>query len=156
MRIRLLAVGARQPRWVAEGFAEYAKRLPRQCPLELVEIPAERRRAGVTPEMAIAREGERLLRALPARARTIALDEHGEQLDTRGLAAQLERWMGGGRDVALLVGGPDGLAEECLARAELRWSLSRLTMPHGLVRVLVAEQIYRAWSLTAGHPYHRE
>ena len=155
MRIRLLAVGARQPRWVADGFAEYAKRLPRQCALELVEIPAERRGAGVTPTVAIAREGDRMLRALPAKARTIALDERGEQLDTLGLAAQLERWMRGGGDVALLVGGPDGLAEECLARAELRWSLSRLTLPHGLVRVLVAEQIYRAWSITAGHPYHR-
>ena len=155
MRIRLLAVGTRQPRWVAEGFAEYAKRLPRQCALELVEIPTERRSASLTPEVAIAREGGRLLRALPAGARAVALDERGEQLDTTGLAARLEGWMRDGDDVALLVGGPDGLAKDCLARAELRWSLSRLTLPHGLVRVLVAEQLYRAWSVTAGHPYHR-
>jgi 23S rRNA (pseudouridine1915-N3)-methyltransferase len=155
MQMHLLAVGARQPRWVDEAYQEYAKRLPRQCRLTLREIPIVRRGASTPPQVAVSREGERLLEAIPRGARTIALDERGKMLDTRGLAVLLEQWLVDGGDTALLVGGPDGLAQPCLDRAELAWSLSRLTLPHGLARVLVAEQLYRAWTVTSGHPYHR-
>lgn len=156
MRIRLLAVGTRQPRWVDEGFESYAKRLPHACRLDLTELRTVRRDRGLPAERAVAREGERLLAAIPSGSLVVALDERGKTFDTRALAARLADWLGGGRDATLMIGGPDGLAAECLARAELRWSLSPLTLPHGLVRVLVAEQLYRAWSLLHGHPYHRE
>jgi len=120
-----------------------------------VEIPLQPR--GKNPDIARLREaeGERMLRAAPAGTRVIALDERGELLDTAAWSGALRQWLQDGRDVALLVGGPDGLAPACRARAESCWSLSRLTFPHPLVRVLVAEQLYRAWSLGAGHPYHR-
>jgi len=155
MRIRLIAVGERMPRWVAQGFEEYAKRLPRDCRLELCEIAAGRRGKGQDPARAVAEEGRRMLAALPTGARVIALDVGGQPWSTEELAAQMTRWRRLGETVALLVGGPDGLAPACLQRADQRWSLSRLTLPHPLVRVVLAEQLYRAWSLLQGHPYHR-
>ena len=162
MRIRLLSVGRRMPAWVNDGFAEYAKRLPAaECALELVEIEPGRRGSGRGKASAadldrIRRdEGERILKALPDGALSVALDVRGRPWSTEQLAEQLTGWLGSGRDVALLVGGPDGLADTCLARAEQRWSLSPLTFPHPLVRVILAEQLYRAWSVTKGHPYHR-
>jgi 23S rRNA (pseudouridine1915-N3)-methyltransferase len=159
MRIRLLSVGRRMPRWVNEGFGEYAKRLPAECALELVEIePAQRTRAktGAADLDRIRRdECERLRKALPDGALAVALDVRGRSWSTEQLAQELETWLAGGRDVALLVGGPDGLSDACLARADQRWSLSTLTFPHPLVRVILAEQLYRAWSLIKGHPYHR-
>lgn len=155
MRIHLLAVGTRLPAWVNQGYEEYAKRLPPECRLELTEISAARRTKNTSRSRLVAEEGKRLLDAIPAGAHTVALDEGGKALTTVGLAQTLEQWLGGGRDCALLVGGADGLAADCLNRAERRWSLSPLTLPHGLVRVVVAEQLYRAWSLLRGHPYHR-
>ena len=143
------------PAWVASGYAQYAKRLPGECALHLVEIDPGHRGKGADLERARRDEGERLLRALPKGALPIALDERGESWDTARLATELAGWLGGGRDLALMVGGADGLAPECLARAERRWSLSALTFPHPLVRVILAEQLYRAWSLVQGHPYHR-
>ena len=151
MRIRLLGVGTRMPDWVRDGFHEYTKRLPRDNRLELAEIPLGDRRKG-----AVAEEGRRMLRAVGKGDTLIALDERGERWSTRELAGRLERWRAGRADVALLVGGPDGLHQSCLVRAQEIWSLSPLTFPHYLVRVLVAEQIYRAWSIVAGHPYHRD
>jgi len=151
----LISVGTRMPRWVAEGYAEYAKRLPPECALHLVEIPAGRRGKGLDPRRAVAEEGERLLKALPAGARVIALEVGGHAWSTEELAAELGRRLGAGRDLALLVGGPEGLAGPCRGRADDLWSLSRLTFPHPLVRVILAEQLYRAWSLLQGHPYHR-
>lgn len=151
MRIRLLAVGTRMPSWVREGVHEYSKRLPRETSLELVEIPLGERSKG-----AVGQEARRLLAAVGERDRVIALHEAGDEWSTRELAAQMERWRGDGRDVALLVGGPDGLDQRCIERADETWSLSRLTLPHYLVRVVVAEQLYRAWSLLRGHPYHRD
>lgn len=154
MRIHLLAIGTRMPDWVATGYEEYARRLPGECRLELKAL-VPRGRAGDTATRK-REEGQVLLGAVPGRARVVALDERGKGWSTRELAAQLARWMDDGRDVALLVGGADGLAPECLARAEQQWSLSPLTLPHMMVRVLVAEQIYRANALNHGHPYHRD
>ncbi|WP_029921845.1 23S rRNA (pseudouridine(1915)-N(3))-methyltransferase RlmH [Nevskia soli] len=155
MRVRLIAVGTRMPAWVEAGFTEYAQRLPRELRLELVEVPVEAR--GKNADIARLREaeGEKMLRAAGSGSRIVAFDERGDALDTVGWAKALPQWLQDGRDVALLVGGPDGLSPACLAAASARWSLSRLTFPHPLVRVLIAEQLYRAWSLTQNHPYHR-
>jgi 23S rRNA (pseudouridine1915-N3)-methyltransferase len=143
------------PDWVKSGYDEYAKRLPRECRLQLVEIPAGKRGKGANLARAIREEGERMLAALPKEAHVIALDMRGKQWDTPQLAQRLKDWLQDGHDVALLTGGPDGLAESCLKRADHLWSLSKLTLPHPLVRIVVAEQLYRAWSLLKGHPYHR-
>jgi 23S rRNA (pseudouridine1915-N3)-methyltransferase len=155
MRLLLLAVGTRQPGWVNDGFREYARRLPAHCPLKLLEIPAAKR--GKTNDTGKLRseEAERLLKKVPAGARVIVLDEHGKSRTTHDMAMQVDDWLRDGRDVAFIIGGPDGLDKSCLDRAEWHWSLSSLTLPHGLARVIVAEQLYRAWSLREGHPYHR-
>jgi 23S rRNA (pseudouridine1915-N3)-methyltransferase len=155
VQVHLLAVGTRMPAWVETAFADYAGRLPHELRLRLREIPAPVRGKGADIPRLRQQEGEKLLKALPRDAEVIALDERGSALDTRGWAAALARWLPSGRDTALLIGGPDGLAPEVLARADQRWSLSPLTLPHPLVRVLVAEQLYRAWTLHVGHPYHR-
>lgn len=164
MRIHLISIGQRMPGWVDAGFEDYARRLPPECALSLKALPGGlagkgRGRTGSVSAGELPRlrrdEGERLLAAVPPRARIVALDGRGRGWSSEALAAQLDAWREDGRDVALLVGGPNGLSEACLARAEQRWSLSPLTLPHPLVRVLVAEQLYRAWSQLQGHPYHR-
>ena len=155
MRIHLLTAGTRLPSWINQGFADYAARLPPECRLILKEIPlGAARRTGDTTK-AMTEEAARLLAAVPSRTQVIALDVRGRAFSSGELAQQLNRWLQDGRDLALLVGGPDGLAPECLARADLKWSLSPLTLPHGLVRVVVAEQLYRAWTILNNHPYHR-
>ncbi len=143
------------PAWVSAGYAEYARRLPRECSLQLVEIPVSKRRKSIPAARAMQEEGQLMLAAIPADCLVIALDVTGKSWSTGVLAKRLQDWLAGGRDVALLVGGPDGLAPDCLARADLSWSLSALTYPHALVRIVVAEQLYRAWSINTGHPYHR-
>lgn len=143
------------PGWVEDGFAEYARRMPPECALELREIAPGRRGKGADVARILRDEGERMLKAVPASAEVVALDVKGKAWSTEQLAERLGRWLGGGRDLALLVGGPEGLAPECRARAEGAWSLSPLTLPHPLVRVVVAEQLYRAWSILQNHPYHR-
>lgn len=155
MRIRLLSPGQKMPGWIQQGFAEYAQRLPHECRLELVEIPLGRRARGIPVERAMETEGERILAAIKPGDRVVALEVTGQEFATEALAGYLESWMSEGRDVCLLIGGPDGLAPACVERADMRWSLSRLTLPHGLVRVMLAEQLYRAWSVMKGHPYHR-
>ena len=155
MRIQLLSVGRRMPGWIDTGFREYAKRLPPECALRLVEIDPGHRGKGASAERARRTEGERMLASLPKGAHVIALDQGGDHWSTKQLSRQLACWMTDGRDLALLVGGPEGLAEPCLQRAECMWSLSPLTFPHPLVRVILAEQLYRAWSILKGHPYHR-
>ncbi len=155
MQINLIAVGTRMPGWVNDGYHEYARRMPQECSLRLTEIPLGQRGKAQPVERAVNEEGRRMLAAVGDRQRVIALDVKGRSWSTEQLADALCAWLQDGRDVALLVGGPDGLAASCLARAEQRWSLSPLTLPHPLVRVLLAEQLYRAWTLTCGHPYHR-
>lgn len=155
MRIHLIAVGTRTPAWVQAGFEDYATRLPRELKLVLGEVALAGRGKNADLVRARQQEGEKLLDRVPRDASLIALDERGESWSSTELARELKSWMESGNDVALLIGGPDGHASEVLARARKRWSLSRLTMPHALVRVVVAEQIYRAWSLLANHPYHR-
>ena len=156
MRIHLIAVGQKMPAWVSQGFQEYSKRLPASCALKLVEISPGHRGKSADIQRAIKSEGDKMLAAIPRGARVIALDERGKSWTTLQLAGQMRAWMGDGRDVALLVGGPDGLSPECKARADQMWSLSALTLPHPLVRVVLAEQLYRGWSVTQGHPYHRQ
>jgi 23S rRNA (pseudouridine1915-N3)-methyltransferase len=156
VRIHLLAIGHRMPGWVNEAYRTYAQRLPAECRLELREIAAPRRGRNVPVERLREQEGESLLAAVPRDAWVVALDEHGRGLETAALSSRLDDWMQSGRDVCLLVGGADGLSPACRARADFTWSLSPLTFPHPLVRVILAEQIYRAWSLLRGHPYHRE
>jgi 23S rRNA (pseudouridine1915-N3)-methyltransferase len=155
MRLRLIAVGTRMPEWVTAAAAEYARRLPREWRFDLVEVPVVTRGKNADIARACATEGERQLRAVPVGALVIAFDEHGRAQDSAEWARAAARWQQTGRDVCLLIGGPDGLAPDCRARADQTWSLSKLTLPHGLVRVLVLEQLYRAWSLNSGHPYHR-
>lgn len=155
MRILLLTATNRQPSWVTEGYADYARRLRGRCTLELKEIPLARRTAGTSPARAVEQEGEKLLAAVPAGAHVVELSERGALWSTARLASRLDDWAAVGAPVCLLVGGPDGLSPACSARADERWSLSPLTLPHGLVRVVVAEALYRAWSVLEGHPYHR-
>lgn len=155
MKIYLIAVGTRMPAWVETAFADYAARLPRECSLHLTEIAAGQRGKNADIARAKRDEGEKILKALPRGAHVIALDERGEALPSTGWSDALKDWMQRGDDVCLLIGGPDGHAPEVLERAHRKWTLSKLTLPHALVRVLVAEQLYRAWSLLANHPYHR-
>lgn len=155
MKLTLIAAGSRLPDWIDTGYAEYARRMPRECRLELVEVPLGRRGDNIPARRAVAAEGERMLAALPRNAAAVALDGKGAAWSTEELARRLRGWLADGRDRAFLIGGPDGLAQPVRERAELAWSLSPLTLPHGLARVLAAEALYRAWSVTAGHPYHR-
>jgi 23S rRNA (pseudouridine1915-N3)-methyltransferase len=155
MRIHLIAVGRKMPRWVEEGYGEFAKRLPPECALDLIAVDAPRGRKAADGVRRVAAECEQLRAAVPKGARVVALDEHGRPWTTRQLARKIQEWLQGGRDVALLVGGPDGLSPACRDAAHEQWSLSPLTLPHMLCRVLIAEQLYRAWSLLHGHPYHR-
>ncbi|MCE7033143.1 23S rRNA (pseudouridine(1915)-N(3))-methyltransferase RlmH [Lysobacter sp. GX 14042] len=155
MKARLVAVGERPPRWLAEGYEEYRKRLDHWLPLELVEVQPGLRGKNRDVARAMADEGERVLAALPKSATVVTLDGRGRPWTSPQLAARLEHWRGQGRDLALLVGGPEGHAPAVIARADESWSLGPLTLPHMLVRLLVAEQLYRAAALLANHPYHR-
>lgn len=149
-----MAVGTRMPEWVDAGFRDYAKRMPREMAVELVELkPASR--AGLDAARAMEIEAGRIAEAVPRSARRVVLDERGEDLDTAALARRLEGWRGEGRDVALVIGGADGLSPSVKRGADERLRLSSLTLPHGLVRVVLAEQLYRAASLLRNHPYHR-
>jgi 23S rRNA (pseudouridine1915-N3)-methyltransferase len=155
MRIHLIAVGRRLPAWVDAGYQEYARRLPRHCALTLVEIP-QASGAATPAAVAMKREAGRIAAAIPKDARVIACDERGENWTSKALAQQMQRWLGAGHDLVVLIGGAAGLDPDLRRRADQIWSLSALTLPHGLARVLVAEQLYRAVTLLTGHPYHRE
>lgn len=155
MQIHLIAIGDKMPRWVQDGYAEYARRLPAECALRLVEVSAGRRGKNADIARILRDETERLLAAVPKGADVLALEVGGHSWTTAQLADELATWMGDGRDVALLVGGPEGLGDAARDAARRHWSLSALTLPHPLVRVIVAEQLYRAWSILRNHPYHR-
>jgi 23S rRNA (pseudouridine1915-N3)-methyltransferase len=155
LKARLVAVGERAPAWVAEGFAEYRKRLSHWLPLDLAEVEPGLRGKGRDAARAMADEGARVLAAVPKGALVVALDGGGRMWSSEELAQRLQHWRNGGRDLALLIGGPEGHAPDVLAAAEERWSLGPLTLPHMLVRLVVAEQLYRAAALLANHPYHR-
>lgn len=155
MHIHLLAVGSKMPGWVQQGYEEYARRMPPECRLNLVEIPLAKRGKTSAVEQLKQQEGEKLLAAVPKNSRFWALDSGGRSWSTEQLAGQLADWLQGGQDIALLIGGPDGLAPDCLQQADGRWSLSPLTLPHPLVRIIVAEQLYRAMSILKHHPYHK-
>ncbi len=156
MRISVVAVGTRMPDWVQQGVAQYTARMPRELRVEWREIPLARRGRDRSVGQLQAAEGAQMLKAIPAGDRVIALDVKGKSLTTAQLAGQLEAWQMSGDNYSFLIGGPDGLSDDCLQQADQRWSLSELTLPHPLVRILLAEQLYRAWTITVNHPYHRE
>jgi 23S rRNA (pseudouridine1915-N3)-methyltransferase len=156
MKLLVVAVGHRMPPWINAGFDEYARRMPRALPVRLLEVkPEARNAAGGDVPRCLEAERKRIEAALPPRCYRVCLDERGRQYPTKDLARRLEQWRMDGRDVALMIGGADGLAAGLKTSADMLWSLSALTLPHGLVRVILAEQLYRAWSMLGGHPYHR-
>jgi 23S rRNA (pseudouridine1915-N3)-methyltransferase len=155
MQLLVAAVGQRMPGWVNEAWTEYARRMPPSLNLSLREISLAKRGKNADTHRLTAVESRSLYDAMPARARIIALDVKGQSWSTEKLAANLEGWMGEGRDVGFMIGGPDGIAADIMQKADNRWSLGPLTLPHPLVRVVLAEQLYRAWTITRNHPYHR-
>ncbi|QGM80006.1 23S rRNA (pseudouridine(1915)-N(3))-methyltransferase RlmH [Otariodibacter oris] len=155
MKIKLIAVGTKMPDWVTKGFESYQRRFPKDIPLELIEIPSGKRGKNADIKRILEQEGKAML-AAAGRGLIVTLDIPGKSSTTEQLAQQFEAWKNDGRDVCLLIGGPEGLSPECKSAAEQSWSLSPLTLPHPLVRIVVAESLYRAWSLTTNHPYHRE
>lgn len=156
MKLLIVSVGNKMPDWIADGFKEYVKRMPREAQIVLLEIKPEARTTGKTPAQMMEAEAQRILHALPAGCLRIALDERGAQPTTKQLAAQMQYWLADGRDVAFIIGGADGLHDSVKHSAQHLMALSSLTLPHAMVRVLLAEQLYRAWSVLNNHPYHRE
>ncbi|MEM5423215.1 23S rRNA (pseudouridine(1915)-N(3))-methyltransferase RlmH [Paraburkholderia ferrariae] len=155
MKLHIVAVGHKMPDWIAAGFEEYTKRMPPELRIELREVKPEQRSSGRSAESVMAAERTRIEAALPKNARIVALDERGRDWTTMQLAKTLPLWQQDGRDVAFLIGGADGLDPELKSRADTLLRLSSLTLPHAMVRVLLAEQLYRAWTITQNHPYHR-
>lgn len=155
MKLQLVSVGTKPPGWLSTGFEEYNKRLPAELKIQLREIPVARRSASASTQQLIDKEGEQMLACLKKDMRVVALDIEGENWSTMIMAKKMEAWQMEGQDLSFMIGGPDGMSAACGARANHRWSLSRLTLPHFLVRVLVAEQIYRCWTLMNNHPYHK-
>lgn len=155
MHFRLLAVGGRQPSWVDEAFGIYVTRFPREWKFRLDAIATTRRNKNEKSQQAMAAEGEQILAKLSTTEWVVLLDERGKELTSRVLAARLTDWQTNSRDLCFIIGGPDGVSDAIRQRADFTWSLSQLTLPHGMARVLFAEQLYRAWSLQTGHPYHR-
>ena len=156
MHIRLLAVGDRQPAWVDDAFKIYTARFPREWKFRLDSIATARRSKNNRPQNAVETEGEQLLARINSNERVILLDERGTQMTSQALSGRLAEWQAEGRDLCFIIGGPDGVAAACRQRADTSWSLSELTLPHGLARIVFAEQLYRAWTLSTGHPYHRD
>jgi 23S rRNA (pseudouridine1915-N3)-methyltransferase len=156
MKLWLVAVGQRQPAWADAAYDDFAKRFPAECRLELKAVKAESRASGKNVEAMMAGEAQRIEASIPKSARRVILDEQGQRRTTKQLAERLHFWLGDGRDVALIIGGPDGLDATLKASADETLRLSDLTLPHAFARVLLAEALYRAWSLGNSHPYHRE
>lgn len=156
MKLLVVSVGHKMPEWITAGYHEYAKRMPREARIELIEIKPEPRTTGKTVVQIMEAEAQRILAALPPDCLRIVLDEHGSTWTTRQLADNMEQWMSAGRDTAFIIGGADGLHPSVKKNAQQLLALSALTLPHAMVRVLLAEQLYRAHSLLHNHPYHRE
>ncbi|MFQ5546734.1 MAG: 23S rRNA (pseudouridine(1915)-N(3))-methyltransferase RlmH [Woeseia sp.] len=155
MHTRLIVVAGRQPSWVDEAFDNYAQRLPRQWKFRLDAVASVPRSKGADRASAVAAEGQRVLDRLGAGEQLVVLDERGSEISSIELAEKLSSWQASGRDLAFVIGGPDGISHTVTARADFRWSLSKLTLPHGLARILFVEQLYRAWTVSTAHPYHR-
>lgn len=155
MNITVIAVGKKMPTWVETGYREYADRMPRDYKLKLVEITAQKRTKHTDIARALEIEGDAILAAVPPHNLIIALDRLGKSFSTEKLSDKLHSWHDLGQDISLLIGGPEGLHKNCITAAQQTWSLSKLTLPHPLVRVFIAEQFYRAWSIISRHPYHR-
>jgi len=156
MLIRLIALGNKMPAWVNQGVQDYSKRLLTSCPIEIIEIPLEKRSKNQSITRLVEKESEKILSHLKPGNLVIALDIKGQTWSTLQLAEQLKKWQTNGRNIDMLIGGPEGLSPACLQKADIKWSLSPLTFPHPLVRVIMTEQLYRAWSILQNHPYHRE
>jgi 23S rRNA (pseudouridine1915-N3)-methyltransferase len=156
MRLYILAVGNKMPEWITSGFNEYTKRMPREANVVLVEVKPEPRTTGKSIPQIMEAEAQRIESALPKDVTRVVLDERGAHLSTKQLSKKMHDWLGGGRDVAFIIGGADGLHESMRSSAHQLLALSALTLPHGMVRVLLAEQLYRAYSFLNNHPYHRE
>jgi len=155
MQLIIAAVGHKMPGWIEDGFAEYAKRMPPECRIHLKEIKPVERSGSRTAETVMAQERAKIEAVIPKGSRIVALDERGKDLTTMHLSQLLTQWQQDGRDVTFVIGGADGLDAGFKANADMLVRLSSLTLPHGMVRVLLAEQLYRAWSITQNHPYHR-
>jgi len=155
MKIRLIAVGTKMPSWVEQGFQEYVKRMPSDCRVELVELPVGPRGKNQSITKAIEKEGQSMMAAMSDKNHCVALEVKGKPWSTEDLAKQLADWRMLGQDIDLIVGGPDGLSSDCVAKSKQKWSLSPLTLPHPLVRILLSEQLYRAWTILNNHPYHK-
>ena len=155
MKIAIIAIGTKMPKWVQEANADFLKRFPSDFSVKIIEVPAAVRSKQGTPELYKRKEAKAIRAALPKNALLVCLDVLGKSVSTEQLAAKLDDLKLGGRPIAMIIGGPDGIAADLLAEADLKVSLSALTLPHPLVRVLLVEQLYRVWSILAGHPYHR-
>ncbi|WP_096085415.1 23S rRNA (pseudouridine(1915)-N(3))-methyltransferase RlmH [Agaribacterium haliotis] len=155
MKLSIIAVGTKMPAWVQQGFGEYEKRLPREWKPQLKELAVAKRGNNANVEKLKNQEAEQILAALPRSAHVVALDVLGKKTDTQALAKNMLNWQQLGQDIAIVIGGPDGLAERCLQRANQKLSLSDLTLPHPLVRIVLIEQLYRGWTINNGHPYHK-
>lgn len=156
MHMHLIAVGNRMPAWIKEGFQEFNRRLSGEYRLDLVEIPPAKKSKSMSVEIARKQESDAIRRALPGNALVVVLEVQGRQFTSTSFALQLQQWLVQGKEICFVVGGADGLDDEIRESADLQWSLSGMTLPHALVRVLIAEQVYRAWSILNHHPYHRE
>ena len=155
MQINLISVGNKMPSWVKQGYDEYAKRMPNECSLALKEVLPGKRTKNTDVSRIVHDEGERMLKAIPARTHIVTLDIPGKPWTTPDLSIAMKRWLASGQNISLMIGGPEGLAQSVRDKANESWSLSTLTFPHPIVRILVAEQLYRAWSILQNHPYHR-
>ncbi len=156
MKVHLIAIGKKMPEWINSGYAEFSKRMPPELQIDLIEITPSVRNKTTATEKNIKEEGKRIQSAIPANSRLIVLDEKGKNFSSIALSKKMESWLPMGQDIVLVIGGADGIDPKIKQQADEKWSLSSFTLPHALVRVVVAEQLYRAWSILKGHPYHRE
>ena len=156
MKVHLIAVGKKMPEWINTGYSEFSKRMPPELQINLIEITPSVRSKTTVIEKNIKEEGERIQSAIPANSRLIILDEKGKNFSSIDLSKKMESWLPMGQDIAIVIGGADGIDPKIKQQADEKWSLSSFTLPHALVRVVIAEQLYRAWSILQGHPYHRE